>query len=221
MTHLSTDKTLTFGELKALARTFEGLKPAQVVATTLPWMSDPADPNRVVVEYPAATAVLDQLNNFVPIVKPTSVSPHTITVRVLNGAGIPGLAAQVLHQLTAAGFRAAGPAANAARSDYTQTQVHWAPSENSKGPTVVYATGALQSGPDTSLGADVVVIVGRDWATLQHHLAGVASVHPTKHRHTTTPPPAASVTTIPAYNRRFIPVNPKTGATLVGCPPQS
>jgi len=220
MTHLSTDKTLTFGELKGLARAFEGLKPAQVLTTTLPWRSDPSDPNRVVVAYPAATAVLDQLNNFTPTVRPASVDPHTITVRVLNGSGIPGLAAQVLRRLTAAGFRAAGPAANASRSDYTETEVHWAPGQSSKGPTVVYATGAHQSGAaTTSAGADVVVIVGRDWSTLQHHLASLAPTAAATHPHTTTATPAAPVTTIPAYNRRFIPVNPKTGAILVGCPP--
>jgi LCP family protein required for cell wall assembly len=220
MTHLSTDNTLTFGELKAIARTFEGLKPAQVAATTLPWKSDPADPNRVVVAYPAATALLNQLNNFTPTARPASVDPHTITVRVLNGAGIPGLAAQVLRSLTASGFRAAGPAANAARSDYTQTEVHWASSQSSKGPTVAYATGAQQSGAaTTSPGADVVVIVGRDWGTLQHHLASLPSTAAAKHPHTTTPPPAGPATTVPAYNRRFIPVNPKTGLILVGCPP--
>jgi len=218
MTHLSTDKTLTFGELKALARTFEGLKPAQVLATTLPWKSDPTDPNRVVVEYPAATALLNQLDNFTATARPAPVDPHTVTVRVLNGSGIPGLATQVLRRLPAQGFLAAGPAANAARNDYTETEVHWAPSQSSKGATVVYATGAHQSGPlSASTGADVVVIVGRDWSTLQHHLASVAGAAGAKPARPTTP--TAPATTVPAYNRRFIPVNPKTGVVLVGCPP--
>ncbi|HTD50477.1 MAG TPA: LCP family protein, partial [Acidimicrobiia bacterium] len=219
MTHLSTDKTLTFGELKTLARTFEGLKPAQVLATTLPWKSDPADPNRVVVAYPAATALLSQLDNFTPTVRPASVAASTVTVRVLNGSGIAGLAAQVLRSLTAAGFRAAGPAGNAPRSDYAETEVRWASGEGSKGATVVYATGAHQSGAGSvSVGADVVVIVGRDWNTLQHHLAAVAGAAPAKQAHATTPAPAAPATTVPAYNRRFIPVNPKSGVVLVGCP---
>jgi LCP family protein required for cell wall assembly len=229
--HLTTDQTLTYGELKALVRTFQGLKPADVAMTTLPWKTDPADPNRVLVKYPDATAVLDQLATFTPgrPYIPILVKANTIRVRVVNGSGVPGIAQKVLTLLVAAGFRSAGPAVDAANTNYTQTQVRWTAPKASQGVTVVYATGAQKFGQATAaadtLGGDVLVIVGRDWNRLRHHLAGLPGGPPTSRPRatTTTTPPSttirpATTTTLPDYSRSYIPVNPKTGGTLVGCP---
>ena len=223
MTHLKTDQTLTFNELKAFVGTFQRVKPANVAMTTLPWQPDPANNNRVVVKYPEATTVLDQLANFTPpkVTLPRIVNPHTVTIRVVNGAGITGLAATVQAALVKAGFRAAGPPANADRSDYTQTQVRYAPGNTSQGATVLYATGARHLGQSPSasdtLGADVLVIVGRDWNTLQHHLTGLTSTPTTTKTHetVTTQPSPFTPTSV---DRRYTPVDPKTGGVLVGCP---
>jgi len=230
--HLTTDQTLKYGELKALVRTFQGLKPADVDMTTLPWKTDPANPNRVVVEYPGATAVLDQLATFTPPKPfiPTLVKANTVRVRVVNGSGIPGIAQHVLNLLVAAGFRSAGPAVDASTSNYTQTQVRWAPHKDIQGVTVVYATGAHQFGQataaDGTLGSEVLVVVGRDWNTLHHHLAGLPGGPPTSRPRpttaTTTRPSTTTrsptTTTIAGYDQRYLPVDPKTGGTLVGCP---
>ena len=147
--------------------------------TTLPWEPDPANPNRVVVKYPAATDLLNQLTNFKPPPPfiPIILNPHTIRVRVVNGSGVPGIAGRVLNSLVAAGFRSAGPAEDADRSDYARTQIRWSPGLYSKGVTAVYATGAKDfasaaTKADT-LGADILVVVGRDWKTLTHHLTNL------------------------------------------------
>jgi hypothetical protein len=90
----------------------------------------------------------------------------------------------------------------------------------------VYATGAKDFGSAATkadtLGADILVVVGRDWKTLTHHLTnlpGTKRVTPatssTTTTTTTTKPPPTTTSTV---DRRFIPVDPKTGGVLVGCP---
>jgi hypothetical protein len=223
MTHLKTDQVLTFNELKAFVGTFQRVKPADVDMTTLPWQPDPANSNRVIEKNPDATIVLDRLANFTPpkVQLPTIVNPHTVTIRVVNGSGIAGLAANVQASLVRAGFRAAGPPADADRSDYTQTEIRYAPGKTSQGVTVLYATGARHLGQSPSssdtLGGDVLVIVGRDWNSLQHHFTGLTSAPtPTKPHVTTAPTQPPNTTT--SVDRRYIPVDPKTGGVLVGCP---
>jgi hypothetical protein len=100
-----------------------------------------------------------------------------------------------------------------------------------QGVTAVYATGAKQSGEalrasDTT-GADVLVVVGRDWDALHHRFAaprraprtaGASSTTTTTVGSGTTVPAPTTTTTLAAGDRRFIPVDPKTGGILVGCP---
>jgi LCP family protein required for cell wall assembly len=220
MSHLTTDTALTLNELKALVRTFRRLKPADVQMTTLPWTSDPANPNRVIVKYPDATSVLDQLANFTPPApfEPKLLNPHKITVDVVNGSGVPGIAGQVLHTLVAAGFRPTGPAGNADRSTYANTEIQWAPKKGAQGITVAFAAGTahLTQALTTANthGADVLVIVGRDWNALHHNLTALPGTH---HPTTKTQTPTTTTTT-PTVDTRFIPTNPKTGGVLVGCP---
>ena len=227
MTHMTTDQALTLNQLKALVRTFGRLKPATIEMTTLPWEPDPANPNRVVVKYPAATLLLNQLTNFKPPPPfiPIILNPHTISVRVVNGSGVPGIAGRVLNSLVAAGFRSAGPAEDADRSDYARTQIRWSPGLYSKGVTAVYATGAKDFGSAAAkadtLGADILVVVGRDWKTLTRHLTnlpGTKRVTPVTSSTTTTTTTKPPPTTTSTVDRRFIPVDPKTGGVLVGCP---
>jgi hypothetical protein len=224
MKHLTTDQNLTLGELKSLVRTFRRVRPADIEMTTLPWAPDPTNPNRVVVKYPDATGLLGQLANFAPPAPfiPLIVHPDTVRVRVVDGSGVPGIAARVLHALVGAGFRSAGPATVADRATYTRTQVRWVSNKANEGVTVVYATGAKAFGeaqaPADTLGSDVLVIVGRDWTTLTHHLSGLPGTGPTGPAH-----PATSTTRAPATSTSinpFRPVDPKTGGLLVGCPSQ-
>jgi LCP family protein required for cell wall assembly len=222
MTHLTTDENLTLGELKALVRTFRRVQPADVEMTTLPWTPDPDDPNRVVVKYPDAVGLLGQLANFKPPQPflPVIVNPDTVRVRVVDGSGDPGIAAGVLDDLVAAGFRSAGPVETADRSDYARTEVRWDSAKANEGVTVVYATGAKKFGeatvPADTLGGDVLVIVGRDWTTLRHHLTDLPGTQ-------TTQPgdPGTSTTQLPTTSTtisHFQSVDPNTGALLIGCP---
>jgi len=140
---------------------------------------------------------------------------------VVNGSGIAGLATEALHSLVAAGFHSAGPVEVAAGATYAHTQVRWAPGKDNPGVTVVYATGAQHFGqsPTTAdtLGGDVLVIVGRDWTP-----SNITS--PTS-PHTADDSTASNDDHDPRADHdrddlrpRFMPVNPKTGGILVGCP---
>jgi len=232
--HLTTDQTLTYNELTALVRTFHKVRPSDVEMTTIPWMVDPSNNNRLVVKYPDASTLLFRLASFAPqkpFLPPPS-NPATVRVRVVNGSGIPGLGARALAQLVAGGFKSAGPAQDADRSNYTRTQIRWAKGKEVQGVTAAYATGAKQSGQAVNVsdtaGADVLVVVGRDWNTLQHHFEVPKTTTTVAGATTTTTVPASTVaptapttttaTTIPVDQRNFIPVDPKTGGILVGCP---
>jgi LCP family protein required for cell wall assembly len=224
MTHLTTDQSLTLSELKALVATFRRARPRDIEMTTIPWQSDATNANRVVVKYPEAVPLLNRLANFTrPTPKlPIMVDPHTVRVRVVNGSGVPGLATKVLERLTAAGFRSAGPAADADRT-YAHTQVRFAPGKNAEGLTVTYATGAHDVGQSPAaadtLGGDVLVIVGRDWNTLHPLLNGLPKTQPTSPPHNVTPTTQVSGASPPStLDPRYIPLDPKTGGVLVGCP---
>jgi LCP family protein required for cell wall assembly len=230
MKNLTTDQTLTYNELTALVRTFHKVRPSDVEMTTIPWTTDPSNPNRVVVRYPDASALLFRLASFAPQKPflPAPSNPATVRVRVVNGSGIPGLANRALTQLVADGFRSAGPAEDADHSNYAHTQIRWGTGKEVQGVTATYATGATQSGQalktsDTT-GADVLVVVGRDWNSLQHHFATLRSTTsiPRTTPKTVVPgstvPAPTTTTTLPLDERQFIPVDPRTGGILVGCP---
>jgi LCP family protein required for cell wall assembly len=233
MSHLTTDQTLTYNELTALVRTFHKVRPSDVEMTTIPSTTDPSDPNRLVLRYPDASLLLFRLSNFAPqkpFLPPPS-NPATVRVRVVNASGIPNLGRRALAQLVAGGFKSAGPAEDADRPTYARTQIRWAKGKEVQGVTAAFGTGAKQSGQalkasDTT-DADVLVVVGRDWNTLHHHFAArwSATSVPRASSSTTTTvasrsasPAPTTTTTLPTADRQFIPVDPKTGGTLVGCP---
>ncbi len=226
MTHLTTDQSLTLDELKSLVNTFHRLRPADVEMTTIPWSPDPSNPGaRLVVKYPDAQALLFRLANFMaakPFL-PALVDPRTVRVRVVDGSGVPGLGARALHELVTAGFRANGPVLEAGGAAYARTQVRWSDGLDAQGVTAVYATGATQSGQAASAtdtaGADVLVVVGRDWDTLRRHMSdpGTSSA-PTTVATSTSTGAGTTATTIANSSRNYTPVDPKTGGVLVGCP---
>jgi LCP family protein required for cell wall assembly len=227
MTNMTRDTGLSEAQIKALVRTFRGLNPATVQMQTLP--NEPAgDGANVVVKRPEANAIIDRLQNFsIPKSLPSLVAPRTVKVRVVNGSGVKGKARKVLDSFVAHGYVAAGPPADADRSDYAQTQVRYAPGQAAKGVTVGSALQApviveAASSAET-LGGDVLVIVGRDYddlpgVLLQPAAPTTASTRPGSSQ--TTASSTTTSTTLPqvTVDTRFVPVDPKTGGPLVGCP---
>ena len=228
--HLGHDQNLKLSELNTLASTFRDLKPSKIEMMTLPITEDPAWAGHVIAKYPDANAVVAQLANFpTPTVSiPHPVAPNKVKIRVVNGSGVKGSANSVLNDMVAAGFKSAGPAEDADRSDY-KTQIRYAPGKFLQGFTVAYALGTQNlveaASAQNTLGGDVLVIVGTDYESLPHnfkHVTSTASTPTTVHAGkapaahasttTTTAPPRQNVDT------RFVPVDPNTGGSLVGCP---
>src|SRR5205085_661962 len=85
---------------------------------------------------------------------------------VQNGSGRSGLGSSVLSALGKLGFAVLAPATNADRSDYTVTEVEYAPGQDVKARLVLSTLGgAGQITPldGASGGADVVLVLGHDY----------------------------------------------------------
>jgi LCP family protein required for cell wall assembly len=226
---LAHDQNLDYNELKSLAYTFRDLDPGKINMSTIPWTTDPTNGNRVIPKYPDWTVVANSLQNFTPPKKPIVKPLETdkVTVRVVNGSGIKNAGSDALNQFTAAGFKSAGPAEDADKSDY-KTQILYAPGKFNAGYTVAVATGTLNLVPAATakqtLGGDALLIVGTDYASLKHGFAklpkpaNLPSTTTTNSSVTTST--STTTTTVPraTVNTNYIPVDPKTGGTLVGCP---
>jgi hypothetical protein len=107
--------------------------------------------------------------------------------------------------------------------------VRYAPGKFNEGYTVAVAVGTANlveaASTKFTLGGDVLVIVGRDYTALEHRfdlIPRAAGTLPSVTTTTTPGPTLPTTTTTSAPRRtvdtRFVPVDPKTGAALVGCP---
>jgi LCP family protein required for cell wall assembly len=223
------DTTLTFGELKALIRTFNGLDPRKVRMETLPVAQAPPPFAVNVVATDAAEAVIQSLMQFgdqSPAV-PNPPPPNQVRVRVVNGSGDPNAAQLALTSLKAAGFQVSGTAEDGDRTNYQQTQIRYAPGKYAQGYTTLLAVGTLNIIPAISatntLGADVLVVVGRDYPQLRP-VTGPTTTPSQSASSSTAPTSTSSSTTTPTtrsrptVDTRFVPVDPKTNGPLVGCP---
>jgi LCP family protein required for cell wall assembly len=231
--NLKHDQKLKYSELSELAVTFRDLNPAKITMMTLPWAPSTLSGFRanVVAKFPDWIIVANQLAHFTPPKKPVvkALPAGKVKVRVVNGSGVKGAASDALNAFIAAGFKSAGDAVDADRSDY-DTQVRYAPGKFQQGYTAAVAVGTLRLVPAASanntLGGDALLIVGRDYDKLTHNFdrfprpAG-SSVAPASSS-TTVRLPTTSTTSTTApretVDTRFVPVDPKTGAALVGCP---
>jgi len=223
------DTTLKYSELKALIRTFRGLDPKKIEMSTLPVLVVTSGPDRGrVIATDAAQGVAARLMDFganTPLPAPKLLKPNQVTVRVVSGSGVIGDAQRVADAFRAAGYHVAGRPAEADRSNYQHTQVRYVESTYGAGITAGIAVGTLNiveaDSRVNTLGADVLVIVGRDYDTLRHNytLATPSS--------TTTLPSGASTTSsststttiqVSSADPRMIPTDPKHRGLLVGCP---
>ncbi|HEX5095716.1 MAG TPA: LCP family protein [Acidimicrobiia bacterium] len=238
---LKRDPNLTVKDLKALINAFRDVNPADIEMVTLPVdRANKGGADVVVPHEPDADAVLSRLwLGGMPQGLPPMAAPADTTVHVLNGSGEKGRAAEVQQMFEAAGFRTVGEPGDADRDDYPVTQVRWEPGKGGEALAVVAALGApsaAEAGPDDELGgADVLVIVGRDWdalaAPVKEGAAAPSTEAPTTGPSGTTTAPATTttVTTAPPTTppstqppspsaTAVVPVDPETGGTLVGCP---
>jgi LCP family protein required for cell wall assembly len=98
-----------------------------------------------------------------PAAPPATVDPSTVSVEVLNGSGISGLAASAQGELEAAGFTVTGTG-NADSSDHTQTVVRHAAGDEALAATVAaQVPGSIVELDDTLTSGTVQLVLGEDF----------------------------------------------------------
>lgn len=169
---LHTDADLHVKDVYALVDSFRGTDAAEFAMTTIPADLDrsPGGESILVVRNEDARPILERLRDFgtgreEPEVEVPDIDPATVSVAVENGSGIQGAARETSEALAAEGFDTVG-AANADRSDYTTTEVRYAPGGRDRARFVaayLVAGGELVEDEDVAGAADVVVVLGRDF----------------------------------------------------------
>jgi LytR cell envelope-related transcriptional attenuator len=110
-----------------------------------------------------------QANNGLPKRKGAAVNPCNVTVAVLNGTTVPGLAAALRDEIVAAGFKK-GTINNFSDQQLAESVVEYAPGREAEAEAVSRRLGISQSEPVTensrALAGDatVIVIAGADKA---------------------------------------------------------
>ncbi len=98
-----------------------------------------------------------------PSAPPATVDPATVSVEVLNGSGISGLAGSAAGELETAGFTVAGTG-NADGDDYAQTVVRHASGDEALAATLVgQVPGAITEVDDALTSGTVQLVLGEDF----------------------------------------------------------
>ena len=120
---LTVDQGLdSVSKLLGLARSLTGLHAKNVTLLTMPTVTDPADVNRLLPEEPADDVIFQMILDGQAWHHRLPTLPYGhVQVRVLNGTGTPGLAAQTARRLTRLGFDVIGTGDAAATSTTTVT----------------------------------------------------------------------------------------------------
>ena len=170
------DSALSSKDITTLARRFSNVDAESVALLTLPTAPAGIPGVWAVKLLPAeARPILDRMNGIPPSADqpdgsepPASQDPAVVGVRVLNGAGEPGVAARTATALQGAGFTIAGAPADA-ESPAVRTAVRYAPDQLAKAELLerYLKAGAALREDSTLSGADVALVVGSDYAGLR------------------------------------------------------
>lgn len=207
---LTSDQTFGQSDLKKLARAFRSTDPNAFPMYTLPATNASRDGQSVLLlDGAQAAPTLARLRSEekkepTPVPK---IAPSTVRVTVENGSGVTGAAGKAQTDLGAAGFALGPPAANADRSDYDVTEVRYGSDDKTKAQLVLaYLGGAgkLVALDTTPSGADVIVVLGRDFKKV--------TAPPTSTTKAPAAPSAPSTTT-----STIAPANPGGAVPEAGC----
>jgi len=180
---VKTDSKLTRQDIFDLATRTDGLSPSSIEFTTVP-LSDvdyrptPSIGSTVRWDEQKATVLFQAIRDdrtgqasgttaqpspgTVEADAPT-VPPSSISVKVLNGAGVRGLGARAATDLEKVGFVLAGPAGNASRLGTTQTEVRYDPRWNQSLKTVLAALPGAKAVAVPGQGKVFTITVGTSY----------------------------------------------------------
>ena len=141
-----------------------------------------------------------------------SVDPGTVHVSVENGSGRTGLGARADDALGGLGFSVVGAATNADRSDYSVTEVRYAPGGATKARFLLSQLGGagkvVELDGGAPAGADIVLVLGRDYKGLSRPAPTTATTKAASPAPTATPSPASTAASSGTSS---------ASATAVGC----
>jgi LCP family protein required for cell wall assembly len=184
---LTTDPSLAEMDiLRDLALSVRGMAPRDIAFLTMPWV-ERGDGENVLVDEAAAAPIWQSIADDVPWVKPKkpgtrpdvsdlTVDPADISVRVLNGSGVAGRAAEVAAALEAQGFTVA-EIGDADRADYTTTEIRHDAASAEAARTVLAALPGARNIADTSM-ATVTIVLGTTYAGVGSIVADLGAEPP-------------------------------------------
>lgn len=172
---LTTDPGLAeMNILRDLALSVRGMAPGDIAFLTMPWV-ERGDGENVLVDEAAAAPLWQSIADDVPWIKPKksggqsrpnasdlTVTPDEITVRVLNGSGVAGRAAEVAAALEAQGFTIAS-IGDADRPDYTATEIRHDAASAEAARTVLAALPGAATIADTT-STTITIVIGTTYA---------------------------------------------------------
>ncbi|HEY2506550.1 MAG TPA: LCP family protein [Streptosporangiaceae bacterium] len=143
--YVTTDTQLSAGRLFTVANDLRGMKPGAAQFVEVPTVPYPGNPqNWVEFEQPQAGHLFAAIASDTKLPKTTKpatsgtspapqlddVSPAQVSVTVLNGSGVPGIATSTSTRLAELGFHVVGPPQDAASQTYTKSVIEYASSAN-------------------------------------------------------------------------------------------
>ena len=201
---IQVDNKLTFNTLKDLALRLKDLDPAKVTFVTVPI-------DRLAKRNGQSVILMDEIGaeqlftsireddkvpgaSEAPAAAPNNliVAPSRVRVRVLNGAGIKGLAARAADDIRKVGFKIVDTG-NADATNYEDTIVRHGPDREDSARTLAAAVPGAKLQLDQSMRGSVELVVGRNY-----NGAREVTVNPSKAPSTPTsggtasPPPVKS-----------------------------
>jgi LCP family protein required for cell wall assembly len=169
---LQRDPKFGLSSFRALAYAFHG-DSANVETVTLPTRPQTIEGQAArVLDTEKAAPLLARLRGAASKrapAPPAGVAPSDVRVTVQNGSGRNGAGSTTVDALRQRGFAVLGPATNADRSEYAVTEVQYSRGAQNKARLVLaYLGGAGKLVPlDAAAGgADVVLVVGRDFSSV-------------------------------------------------------
>jgi LCP family protein required for cell wall assembly len=194
LTNIQRDSHLGLSSLRALAYAFH--RPGGVETLTLPTNRQFFNgQDALAIDSAKAAPILARLRGIgTGTTGPVkAVDPRTIHVAVENGSGQNGLGARADDALGALGYSVAGVAINADRSNYAVTEVRYASGAESKARFLASELGGagkvVALNGSAPAGADIVLVLGRDYHGLSH--PATTSTPTTAPKTKTTPASAA------------------------------
>lgn len=176
---ITTDSELTPGVLARLAESVKGMTAGKVKFVTVPTHPYPADPNRVQWTQPDTQQLFTAIRNDNKVPgrdksggggagsrgRGARVSPAEVRVRVLNGAGIAGLAQRASEQLRARGFNVieVGNAASTASG----SQIRYGSGAADHAAALADLVPGARTSAQGSQPGVVDLVLGSDWQGLK------------------------------------------------------